>query len=64
MAQLALRWILMHPEVSAVIPGAKTPEQAGDNARASELPALSPEAMARVARIYDEHIRADVHQRW
>ncbi len=64
MAQLALRWILMHPAVSAVIPGAKTPEQARDNARASELPELSPEAMRRIARIYDEHLRADVHPRW
>jgi len=64
MAQFALRWILMHPQVGTVIPGAKTPAQARDNAAASDLPALAPEVMERVARIYDEHVRADVHQRW
>ncbi len=32
MAQFALRWILMFEEVSVVIPGAKSPRQAEDNA--------------------------------
>ena len=64
LAQFALRWILMHPEVSVVIPGAKTPRQARSNAAASELPPLSADVMERVARIYDEHVRAEVHQRW
>src|SRR5205085_3852525 len=32
LAQLALRFILMFPEVTCTIPGAKTPEQARDNA--------------------------------
>lgn len=64
MAQLALRWILMHPEVSVVIPGAKTPEQARDNAAASALPPLPADVMTRIERIYEEHVRADVHQRW
>jgi aryl-alcohol dehydrogenase-like predicted oxidoreductase len=64
MAQFALRWILMHPEVSAVIPGARSPAQARDNARAADLPELSPDVLERVTRIYDEHVRAEVHQRW
>src|SRR5947209_4369343 len=38
MAQFALRWILMFPEVTAAIPGAKTPEQAEGNAKAALLP--------------------------
>jgi aryl-alcohol dehydrogenase-like predicted oxidoreductase len=33
-AQVALRWILEHPAVTAVIPGIKTPEQAIENAGA------------------------------
>ncbi len=33
-AQVALRWILEHPAVTAVIPGIKTPEQAGEDAGA------------------------------
>ncbi len=64
MAQFALRWILMFDAVSCVIPGARRPAQAEDNIRASELPPLSEETMARVRAIYDTHIRPLVHQRW
>jgi len=64
MAQFALRWILMFDAVSCVIPGARRPAQAEDNIRASELPPLSDETMARVRAIYDTHIRPLVHQRW
>jgi aryl-alcohol dehydrogenase-like predicted oxidoreductase len=64
MAQLALRWILMHPEVSVVIPGARSPEQARWNASASDLPALAPEVMERVDAIYAELVGPSVHQRW
>ncbi|WP_354702158.1 aldo/keto reductase [Paraconexibacter sp. AEG42_29] len=64
LAALALRWILMHDAVSTVIPGARTPEQAAGNAAAAELPALSDEAMAAVARVYQERIAPSVHQRW
>ena len=64
MTQLALRWTLMFPEVTAAIPGAKNPAQAEDNAHAAELPALSEAAMARVRSVYDAHIRAAVHHRW
>ena len=40
LAAFALRWILMHPAVSTVIPGARSPEQARGNAAAADLPAL------------------------
>ncbi len=64
MAQFALRWILMFPEVSTVIAGAKNPQQAEDNTRAAELPPLSEETMQRVREIYDKSIRAQVEARW
>lgn len=64
MAQFALRWILMFDAVSCAIPGAKRPAQAEDNIRASELPPLSEETMARVRDIYDTYIRTLVHHRW
>jgi aryl-alcohol dehydrogenase-like predicted oxidoreductase len=64
MAQLALRWILMFDAVSCVIPGAKDPAQAEQNARASDLPPLSDDSMATVRAVYDRHIRAQVHHRW
>ncbi len=64
MTQLALRWILMHPAVSTVIPGAKNPQQAKDNAKASDMPALSPATMQKVREVYDKYIRQAIHFRW
>src|SRR6266487_4541803 len=64
MAQFALRWILMFPEVSTVIPGAKSPEQAENNVKAAELPPLSDETMQRVREVYDTYIRSQVQDRW
>jgi aryl-alcohol dehydrogenase-like predicted oxidoreductase len=64
LAQFALRWILMFEAVSCAIPGGKRPEQVRENCRASDLPALSSEALAGVQSIYDEKIRALVHRRW
>jgi aryl-alcohol dehydrogenase-like predicted oxidoreductase len=64
MAQLALRWILMHPAVSTVIPGAKNPQQAKDNAKASDMPALKPSDMQKVREVYDKYIRQSIHTRW
>ena len=64
MAQFALRWILMFPEVTTVIAGAKNPQQAEDNTHAADLPPLSEETMRRVQEIYDTSIRAQVQSRW
>ncbi len=64
MAQLALRWILMHDGVTATIPGAKTPEQARANAAAADLAPLPQATMDRIAELYATRIRPLVHQRW
>ncbi len=64
LAQLALRWILMFPEVTAAIPGARDVRQTEGNAAAVALPSLSPEAMQRVREVYDRHFRAAIHGRW
>jgi aryl-alcohol dehydrogenase-like predicted oxidoreductase len=64
MSQFALRWILMFDAVSCAIPGGKRPEQVADNCHAAELPPLRPETMPELQRIYDQKIRALVHQRW
>jgi aryl-alcohol dehydrogenase-like predicted oxidoreductase len=64
LAQLALRWILMHDAVSTVIPGARSPEQARANAAAADLPSLGDATMARIASVYTERIAPYVHQRW
>jgi aryl-alcohol dehydrogenase-like predicted oxidoreductase len=64
LAQLALRWILMFPEVTCAIPGAKTPAQARENAAAAALPPLDAATMARVRDVYDRCFRSQVHARW
>jgi aryl-alcohol dehydrogenase-like predicted oxidoreductase len=64
LAQFALRWTLMWDAVSCVIPGARTVAQAVENARASDLPAISPETMTAVERVYDAHVRQHVHAKW
>jgi aryl-alcohol dehydrogenase-like predicted oxidoreductase len=64
MSQFALRWILMFDAVTCAIPGGKRPSQVADNARASDLPPLTPEAMAGIRSIYDAKIRPLVHQLW
>jgi aryl-alcohol dehydrogenase-like predicted oxidoreductase len=64
LTQFALRWILMHPEISTAIPGARTPEQVDENAAASSLPPLSDDDMAACAWVYEERIAPLVHQRW
>lgn len=59
--QKALRWILDHPAVSTVIPGAKSVAQAEENAAASALPPLSKETHVALRSLYiaeiDESVR-------
>ncbi len=64
MAHFALRWILDHPAVTCVIPGARNAAQATDNAQASSMPSLSPAQHEAVERIYAASIRPLVHQLW
>jgi aryl-alcohol dehydrogenase-like predicted oxidoreductase len=64
MAQFALRWILMQDAVTVIIPGAKNKGQAEDNAAASAMAPLSSEVMAATRAVYEELIKAHVHQRW
>jgi aryl-alcohol dehydrogenase-like predicted oxidoreductase len=64
MAQMALRWILMFPEVTCAIPGAKRPEQAEENVAAANLPPFSDETMSKVRAIYDRLVRPHVHHYW
>jgi aryl-alcohol dehydrogenase-like predicted oxidoreductase len=64
MAQFALRWIVDQPQVSVVIPGARSPEQAAGNAAAAALAPLGERVHAATAAVYDELIRPHVHRRW
>jgi len=60
MAQMALRWILDHPEVSVVIPGASSPAQVQANVGASALAPLPQELHAALAQVYEQDVRAGI----
>jgi aryl-alcohol dehydrogenase-like predicted oxidoreductase len=64
LAQVAIRWILMFAAVSTVIPGAKNPRQARENAAAASLADLDDVAMALAADVYERRIAPLVEQRW
>ena len=51
LGQLALRFVLSHPAVSAAIPGGKTPEQVEVSAAASRRPLLSKEELRVIEEI-------------
>lgn len=64
-APIALRYILMFPQVSCVIPGASSPEQIISNIRASQLPALTPEQMNAVKQIYQTCVWPEIqNEKW
>jgi len=64
MAQMALRWIQMHPAVSCSIPGGKRAAQVQDNVAAADLPALDDATMAALDAIYQQYAKPLVHARW
>lgn len=57
MAQWSIRWILDHPEVTTVIPGASKVSQVESNVAASSLPNLSPEVHLKLRSLYDQKIK-------
>jgi len=64
MTLMALRWILMFPEVTCAIPGAKRPDQVEENLKAADAAPLSDEAMKNIRGVYDSLLRNEVHHYW
>lgn len=60
MGDMALRWCLDFEAVSVIIPGAKNPEQARANARASSLPPLGAALHGHLAEFYDREVAAHI----
>jgi aryl-alcohol dehydrogenase-like predicted oxidoreductase len=60
LAQMALRWCIDFDAVTTLIPGAKNPRQARENAAASDLPPLSPELHRRLSDYYDRQVAAHI----
>jgi aryl-alcohol dehydrogenase-like predicted oxidoreductase len=51
LAQLAVQFVLAHPAVSTVIPGAKSTRQIHETAQAGQLPPLSEDELSQIAAI-------------
>ena len=64
LAPIAIRWVLMHPEVSVVIPGASRASQVLDNVKAANLPPLTEQQMQEVRNVYDRYLREIIHPQW
>jgi aryl-alcohol dehydrogenase-like predicted oxidoreductase len=64
LAEVALRWIAMFPEVTTAIPGARNAAQVDENVRSVGLPPLSSKTMTRVRDVYDRYFRGAIHSRW
>jgi aryl-alcohol dehydrogenase-like predicted oxidoreductase len=60
MAQWSLRWILDHPEVTTVIPGATKISQVKNNIETSDLPALSNDTHQKLRALYDSEIKSKI----
>jgi aryl-alcohol dehydrogenase-like predicted oxidoreductase len=63
-AAFALRWVIDQPGVTTVIPGARTVAQVRGNVAAAALPPLTDSQLSDLERLYEERIRAHVHDRW
>ena len=61
---IALKWILMKPEVSCIIPGASNADQVKTNILASTLADLDEKLLQDIDNIYKENIKRYVHQKW
>ncbi len=64
MAQFALKWILMHRQVSTVIAGAKKEQQVIENIGSSGMKDLDTETMEKIEEIYNNNVKSSVHQYW
>jgi aryl-alcohol dehydrogenase-like predicted oxidoreductase len=64
LAPIALRWILDHPEVGCVIPGASKVEHLLSNITASNLAPLTHKENKGVDAIYHRWVRKHVHHKW
>ena len=63
LADMSLKWILSHPEVTVVIPGAKNSNQAQLNTTASDKGSID-NVMEQIQEIYKNIIKPEVHHRW
>ncbi len=64
LAPIALQWILQFQAVSCIIPGASRLSQVQSNLSTFDLPNLNADQIAAMNKVYDNYIKAAVHQLW
>ena len=60
LAQWSIRWILDHPQVTTVIPGASKLSQVKSNVEASDMPGLSSDLHTRLRKLYEEKVKPGI----
>lgn len=64
MAQFSMRWILDHPAVSTIIPGASSALQVAANGKVSDLPEIPSDIHQKLYELYtkeiETHIRCEI----
>jgi len=60
MARAALRWILDFPQITCVIPGARTVRQVEDNLAAQDVPPFAAGEQNRLRAFYEERVHAHI----
>lgn len=60
MAQWAIRWILDHPQVTTVIPGASKVSQVESNVSASDLAPLNKDVHQKLRNLYEREVRPSI----
>lgn len=60
LAQLALRWILDHPAVSSVIPGASKADQVSQNVQVASLEPLDKSLHQQLADFYQQQVKPHI----
>ncbi len=63
-ARAALAWVAQLEGVTTVIPGARSPEQARQNATAGSVPPLGEDFTAAVTELYNLRLRDSIHDLW
>ncbi len=64
LAPFALQWILSHPEISCIIPGASKASHVMSNLSLYDMPELTPEKIKAMNAVYEHYIKSEVHQLW
>lgn len=64
MAQWAMRWCLDFSAVTTVIPGARSAQQARDNAATSDLPVLSSDMHQQLRQFYGAQVAAHIRGKY